>query len=487
MPPEILGQILSLVLAASSPDMRLKYAAVSRDWQPHVEMGTFRTLRLDQDRIKEAWKIVTPRRREYVREVQMHVILPGYNPQDVPDSHETADEQAGNNHVFTDAITSLFEILASWTPTAAEKEEIRGKICLRLRAYSHDDDRPTRLFTAHRLSRRWRRSHLDFVKHASFELPALPIISSFYYHECDRQRAPSARTYSEIAARLPNLRSLSWWFPDSDSDLQFRMKTRQQFAEGIASIPQSVAHFTLSAGYRIRMHGHALDSSGRNVCPEGPDRDPLSLAIFQLSQRLETLKLRSVVIGSEAFWPSTSQLPEPQPGTEISFPWLQELDISPSIVSPTGELIFQKHDFGGIDLAVLPQVNSYCLAAARAAACMPSLKRLKLSWRQGMAHMSYKVSEERAEAMLAFSGVEPFDLSDEVKDAWSEVTRARFGDDKMMAVVRDEKLRRPPPQMFDHEQVHLPLSDEVVEAPSIDPELFRGFTYNQSPQAGAGS
>jgi hypothetical protein len=475
MPPEIFGQILSLVVKGK-PGVAASYATISRKWQPFMERHTFRNLRLDQDRIKEAWKIMTLSRQEYVQELRMDVMLPEYETEPQPCPRETVAEQTRNSQVFTDAIMSLFEILASWSSSASRKG-----ICLRMHAYSPTDlssEKPRKnwLGVNHKLTHRWEGSYLDLLSSSSLQLPAIAIVSALYFNESIRHRNFAPKALCKITARFPNLHSLGWWFRDSELyDIRWRMETRQQLTAGLASLPRFVRRFTLFC-----QRDHCSDGSDwnpTNLCPNGSASDPLNLAIFQLSQQLEFLRLDHVTIGTEALWPGIVPVPTSQPESNVHFPRLRVLQMNSNIVSPSGEWLLLDSGSGFREVAEPGLVNSYCLAAARAAIHMPSLRRLKLGWHVWGPYISYMVSEGEAKAILTYSGVPPFDLSDKVKDAWHEVTRARVGNGEAMTIKWIEKRKMEP--AYDHEQIH-PVGgfdNDVVLGPPTNPELFRGFSF----------
>lgn len=422
--------------------MAAAYTTVSRGWQPYMEQHTFRNIRLDQYRIEEAWRIVTTFRREYVCEVWMDIILPKHERKPMPPHHETADEQAENSQIFTDAIMSLFEMLASWASSAAERRGPQARICLRLRAYSTTDlssenSKDWLLKVNPDSSYRWIKSDLSLSNIIPLELPAIPIISDLYFNESRHQRAISPSTCCEITSRFSNIHSLKWWFRDGEMyTIERRKEMRQRLAAGIASLPPSVRSFTLF--HQGDNPFDFIDWIPTNLCPDGSRLDPLSLSIAQLLPQLEFLRLDGVIISTEALWPSS------QPDKVVNFPRLRALYIDMNVVSPSGEWLLRRNDYGFRNVIVPELVNPYFLAAARAAVHMPRLRRFSVAIKK-TAQMTYLVSDEEQKTTLTFVGVPPFEWSDEVRDAWREATRARMGVSEAMELrrVRPEYLEIP--------------------------------------------
>lgn len=262
----------------------------------------------------------------------------------------------------------------------------------------------------------------------------------------------SPRGCCEIASYLPNVHTLDWILPDNERrDVSRRMRTRQEFASGVTLLPQSVRRFTLN--YIDRSPWDHSWTPPRLYYGDTSTPDPLSVAFRNLAQRLVTLSFdrSSIVIGSDIFWPAiipTLALSSTPDDGLPSFPHLERLDIIASIASASGGWLFNadpaKRDPDGYDresdgdpfrddwspqpgdkfhrfrlIPVAELVDPYFVAAARAVARMPRLRRFELHFETPLpCTVRYTVLEDESKATLVFMGSPPYNPSEEVRQAW---------------------------------------------------------------------
>lgn len=447
LPQEIREGIIELAVN-QSPATAAGLACVSSEWQAYVERQTFRKLKINQDRLDGLRDIVTPARRAYVRCVEMDALLPEYNAYQLWDEEETAEEQRHNNEAFTEAVQGVLNVLSSWPVYDGEG------VSLVLQAYSPSDvARKPGLEFRHRLrKRRWYKSYLDFTNKA-YHLPQVPILTAFAYKTLGgRDLVP--RVCCDIASKASHLQRTAWALNDNEKgDPQRRRKIRQDLAVGLGRLPTSLRQFRLAfpnAGPANQaVEPRAYDSDSDNSIP-----DPLSVALRTLSQRLETIAIDGcVVLGSECLWPDDDEITFPPP-SGLFWPRLERLEITMSMISPSGVWLFDHNPRrphalpASIDPNVrykirsypVPKlINKYFLAAAGAVARSPRLAFLNIRWESpGACVLQYIAGESRAE--LIFCRSFGMDLADDVRDAWRAASRARVGSE-LEIVVEDQEDR----------------------------------------------
>lgn len=459
LPQEIREGIVELAVK-QSPATAAGLACVSLEWQARVERQTFHKLKVDQSRLDGLRDIVTPVRRAYVRRVEMDALLPEYNAHQLWDEEETAEEQRRNNEALTGAVQGVLSVLSSWEKPVRDGEGVS----LVLRAYSPSDvAREPGLEFRHRLRRqRWCKSYLDLTDEAHDHLPQVPVLTAFAYETRVRDRDLVPRVCCDIASRAPHLRRAAWALNDDDKgNPRRRRQMRQDLAAGLGRLPGSLRQFSLAfpnAGPANQaVEPRAYDSDNATL-------DPLSVALRTLSQRLETIAVDGcVVLGSECLWPDDEITLAPPSGPDSSaapsWPQLEHLSITVSMISPSGAWLFD-HDPrrprapppASMDPDVrykirshpVPElINKYFLAAAGAAARMPRLASLGIRWESpGACILQYNVLAGGSRAELIFCRSFGVDLADEVRDAWRAASRVQIGTDAELDIVVEDQEDR---------------------------------------------
>lgn len=210
-------------------------AAVSRQWQYHVEKQTFALLRLDPERVLAARDILIPVRQSYVRCIGMDALLPEYDAPKLWMRPETDKERQQNNQAFTRAIIGLFECLSYWEPS------ITGAgVVLELYALSPADKRDIAMpFSLKMRKKRWQHSSLSLKVGAEDDLPTLYMITKFIIPQPHiLERRVAARVCGVMASRMSNLAAVDWNLEDNEKeDIYLRQRMRQEFATSLANLP----------------------------------------------------------------------------------------------------------------------------------------------------------------------------------------------------------------------------------------------------------
>ncbi|KAK6220670.1 hypothetical protein LQW54_001861 [Pestalotiopsis sp. IQ-011] len=313
LPAEILSPILRLAVE-TGPTTAGACAAVSHQWQQHVERQTFTSLTLNAWRAVQAKDILTPARQSRVRHICMEAHLPFYNPFIWQNKWE---ERRQNNGAFTLAIRTLFYCLSHWEPAAIGTGQ-RG-VTLELCAFSPTDTRAD--LRAPKWMRRWTNSYLTLTRGSEDDLPDLNMITKFvgrtfefyngsnphhrrYYH-----RQIEARVFGVMAAKMTSLEEVDWDLVDYEKlDMPFRQRMRKRFAASLASLPQSLRYFRLWYPHQgPRNH----DAQPHRAYDDRVESDPLSIALRRISQQCITFILDwDIVFDINLFWPQQPSSPD---------------------------------------------------------------------------------------------------------------------------------------------------------------------------------
>ncbi|KAK7981550.1 hypothetical protein PG988_003788 [Apiospora saccharicola] len=116
------------------------YARVCREWQPHFESLTFRSLTLHQGDLDDFQYCLVrqPRRIAYLRWVHLRLALREYDC-DRCRQPENEQEQADNNEILTAALYRLFHILAEWSKDSEVMSRRRWPLELEMSAHAQSD------------------------------------------------------------------------------------------------------------------------------------------------------------------------------------------------------------------------------------------------------------------------------------------------------------------------------------------------------------
>ncbi|KAK8023942.1 hypothetical protein PG993_012008 [Apiospora rasikravindrae] len=383
IPPELKNQIIRLVLfdthdtnndytthcthhAHLHRSNRAQYAAVSREWQAHVEPITFKRLYLDPGRLDQARGIVTPSRQTYVHFIHFNSLLPSVR-QGIWARRSEAMQFWTNSEVFTGHLAGLLLYLNGWT---LPYENVELSLGISGNA-SYRRGLPVAL-------------PMDVY----LQLPKIHFITKFRHFQIGVGHGNlTPRSCCKIASLFPNLRSIGWYLRETTSShYGSRVQLRERFAAALILIPESVRNFGLA--YYLRTGDHILDY----IQPRAPDL--LSISLRQLSKQLKKVVLK-MDIGHEFFFVTNSSSKEAQ------WPLILDVTIIPGARTPQRDELFGRDAQSQLIIPVPRMINRYYLAAGRAAAHMPNLRCLKILWTSPIdMTLSYELRKDTLGARL---------------------------------------------------------------------------------------
>ncbi|KAK8041674.1 hypothetical protein PG993_006197 [Apiospora rasikravindrae] len=449
IPTEIKLAIVRMLIE-DSPESAYVYATLSREWQALLEPTTFASLKLNQVRLCQAKGTLTPVRQAYVRRIHFTALLPDYDYHHRPDNES---EKQRNNEAFSDAVASLMDLLGAWSSPHHGGIELQLSTACTIDLQTMRRGHGFELLNLRARQIRCISSYVTLNKGFYRQLPELPCISKFTCPPASvYQRRLVPQTCCQIASRFPHLRTIDWQLADGSHNSDFRLQLRSDFATGLlAFIPELVRHFTL--GYS---RGPGVERFFPDEDPQiclGSTRDPLSVALRNLSMQMETVTLQMTSIGSELLWD-----PELPPDQQGCWPRLREMGLNFDGRTPQGEELF---DWDPSDLPdpddhesdppsaftrVIPipaQHRPYHLAFARAAGRMPRLRYFSALYGYRLAAMvDYTVRPRTAEFHYESSPVVDGLITQEVQEEWWNNAHAhlREGDKFRFHVVDTEEI-----------------------------------------------
>ena len=213
------------------------------------------------------------------------------------------------------------------------------------------------------------------------------------------------------------------------------------FTKGLYSLPSSVGVFNLKYPYIPPSDEAFLPPS---IIPTDDfDRFSTSLRIF--SQQLTSLNIHLIVISSEFFWPLDSDL---DPQNTPYWPYLTSLFIFYVPVTPYGKWLLERdpaqevddtredhdwslhmsedelppyEDWNEVTFREIPNarlMNDFYLAAGRAAAKMPRLRKMVLVAEKGSPEFSLEFKAMDSMASLTLFSTPRFEPETAVLDIW---------------------------------------------------------------------
>ncbi|KAK8102948.1 hypothetical protein PG984_016094 [Apiospora sp. TS-2023a] len=415
LPPEITGEILRMACDTSDKQDRCSYAIVSRDWQAFVERATFSRLYLTQSRLEEAQAdgILTPARQSYIRCVDFFALIPSHHDRDntVIDPHETI-------RIVVEAVDKLLKALNIWSIPPCGIELI-----LTVHYYGPYAERyAPQLHSPH-----WK-SHPSFIElpyDVNLRLPEAPCVTKLT-HGVGLLTAPFRLTPGaccRIANRFPNLKTIDWYFlfGPSERNILSKILWRHGFVDGIPLLPESVRKARICEElFPKRLVGLA---SGQTL-------DPLSLALRGFIKQLECLDVNAA-IGEEIF----DNLDLNGDCRESPWPRLREVTLFIADRTPQGHGFFDvrttttnagEHTMdNGLVCQLSPYGEAYWIALARAAAHMPKLKRMDVTWYTST-HFTYSVEPDSSSANLEMSSPQQLNIQGALQEEWWETARVHI-------------------------------------------------------------
>ncbi|KAH6655549.1 hypothetical protein BKA67DRAFT_657481 [Truncatella angustata] len=477
LPPEILGRIISFLIPDNGLSLPITsitkpwksygsiahFATVSKLWQRYVERLTFKNLFLSTVRLSTASRIITSQRLEYVRSIDLEVILETYDDE-ATCRVENEAEKARNNEQFTCTVIALFALLRELD--MPKFNSLHDRV-LRLRAYSPSDPwrrddwpsiRKTRVngLTDNILEARFDQSYLEFIEpldssintFSIFEVPD-PVGRNLTY----RRISPSA--CCSIAAKLGKLNKIIWHLSDNEKkDIALRKTLRQEFSEQLGHLPLSLKHMVLRYT-RNPPRNHTV-SPASILGADGSGEDDLSTALHDLCKRLVTADIEASLENS--FFTPIDSIRDSN--AKAQWPDLQTLNLTLSAVTPSGKWLFNRHpdavededpwieednlmdlkpdtpaeeDWRLYEFRGSPSVSvikPWFLAAAEAARNMPSLLELKIVSGCGTIPKPYRaycaLQYSVRALLLEITSTPVLDVDLELEEAWRDTARVQL-------------------------------------------------------------
>jgi hypothetical protein len=119
--PERHGSAFEFEPKASCPNPSISgFATISRTWNKAVENFTFQTLSILNTDLEHFQRIAQHDRRRSLRELCLTIVLPTYFDKECGEIESEADKNA-NNVVFTEVISTLFNILKLWEDAGLDR------------------------------------------------------------------------------------------------------------------------------------------------------------------------------------------------------------------------------------------------------------------------------------------------------------------------------------------------------------------------------
>ncbi|KAL2704454.1 hypothetical protein AAEP93_005525 [Penicillium crustosum] len=432
LPLETLRQIFSYLEGGLAP-----YSCVCGQWQLAAEQLTFASLHINSVDLEDFRQIAfsshSVSRCFHLRRIDLKVVIPEYSVA-ARGRYENQNDRDGNSKVFTQAITSLFEILSSW-PDAD-----RHQISLQIYANSPSDweaetDRTVRRIRLQRcyafpkeelLHRRYERSYLQLTE---VPLPNVKCITSLKVLGYGKYRNILPGSVSEMVARLPRLDTLN-------VEIRDRLRRGAAASDSLDDFPSATWPSSLR---HLRLECEPSHPYGMNFSPlANPAPKSMCLALHRLSQQLKTVDLSQLMIDPEFFWLVNAN------GTTPSWPSLTKVNIScryagnllygplqtfardSSRVSRHGSVEPRNDQQQILSGRLLSkQLDELYLAAGHAAKYMPRLKSMALDISisnplESHHYFGYDATSGKATWTMS-SDYRP---SNEVREAWDVAARA---------------------------------------------------------------
>ncbi|KAF3027856.1 hypothetical protein E8E15_010180 [Penicillium rubens] len=368
LPLEILQEIFSY-----QPGHLASCACVCRQWQVAAERFTFADLHISLADLEDFQQIFpisnSAGRCFHLRSLHFKIIIPKYSIA-ARAKYEDQDDRDSNNNAFTQAITSLFEILSSWpeydrymslqiyarSPSdwQAEPDWNRRRARLRRGCLFPEKDL---------LQRRYQDSYLQLMR--KIVLPDVKCITSLDVMGCEKFRNIAPGAVYAMVVRLPRLQTVTATLRDKARDGTGMGDSLDDFPRVAARWPSSLRH--------LRLRYEPTQRYGENYSPHSiPGPNSRSLALHQMTQRLESVDLTETTIGPDLFWPVDANNITPfWPNlVKLTITYSNNFHPRPESLDPTDELLRTA--------LKSKELDELSIAAGCAAQNMPRLQSMEM-------------------------------------------------------------------------------------------------------------
>ena len=318
------------------------FSILSRGWQFSIERHVFRTLSITNNDPEGLNRIVTPWRRNNVRELYLTVNSLDYD--DEPsEEYETNDERAVNNAIATSAVKRLFAILGIW----GGDENLELKLHLGFTSPG-DKVRGEGESLRHRGTDEKRYEYSFVTLDGVEDFAKVPGVTMLQSHGT---RPIELHSLYGLTWRLPRAACALWNTVEAEPFAPLRREQRDRFVVAVESNP---CRIPLVLQVTIEQPARNLGEALPNLAtPYAYDR--VSSAFRQLS--LGITDFRFVGIADETLlWPSPVQAQAAEPYWEN----LTSLNIELSLQSPLGKWYFlSQHGSVPSDLPIPDHVPGF--------------------------------------------------------------------------------------------------------------------------------
>ncbi|CAG8897572.1 unnamed protein product [Penicillium egyptiacum] len=415
LPLETLQHIFSYQTSRLTP-----CTCVCRQWQVAAERFTFADLHINSADLDDFRRILplsnSAGRRFHLRSLYFKIILPEYSVA-ARGHYETQDDRDGNNKVFTQAITSLFEILSSWP-------KYDCYMSLQIYARSPSDWQAEPDWTIRRtrqergyafpeeelLQRRYQDSYLQLMGKTG--LPDVKCITSLDVSGCENFRNIAPGAVSKITVHLPRLQTITARLCD-------KVRNDTEMCDGLGDFPTVAASWPSSLRHLQLRYEPRYDEDYIPHSTPGPNFR--SLALHQMTQQLESVDLSETMIGPELFWPVDAN------NTTPFWPNLIQITIRYSNAPASWDDSVEPPDDQQESPFKSKYLDELSLAAGRAAQHMPRLNSMEIgigSSSTPASHYYFTYDAILGEAIWAISS--EFYVSKKAQQAW-DVAAKRHG------------------------------------------------------------
>lgn len=347
LPPELCDHIVSYFPPKPKPrahfvdptaqdpreDPRPRLSALStlsRRWQSSIERHLFRTLSITNHDLDNLDRVVTPLRRDHVRELRLTANFPDYD-YELSKEYETNAERAANNAIATGAVRRLFAILGAWG-AAGESPGLElhlGFTSPGDRVWEENGFRRYRGIDDKRYEYSFVR--LDGVE----EFAEVPRVTMLQQH--GTRPVELCSSYG-LTSRLPRATCALWDTVDAGPFARLQREQRDRFVCALESNPcriPPVLHVTT-----VQPSSNLGAALPNLAAPHAYDR--VSSAFRELSLGVTEFRFEGIA-DETLLWPSPAQARVAEPPYWEN---LTSLDIELALQSPLGKWYFLSEDGG---------------------------------------------------------------------------------------------------------------------------------------------
>ncbi|KAI0845396.1 hypothetical protein F5Y00DRAFT_170636 [Daldinia vernicosa] len=353
-PQELYDHVVSFYLKGTytSNPAFLALATVSRKFQNSVERHTFRKILFTatDSKLDDFTNIFTPRRRSFLRDLAIRMVLPPY-PSECFTEFETDQDRRANNEAITAALKRIFCLIS----TLYDRDDnITPMLRLHIFGPHSPSDKGTRWFLSTKVppnrpfplrldlnAARYKFSLLDLTSDLS-DFPPLLCVREFTISGGRRNWSPRAAVL--LSTKMVQAKSISWnleyredsWGRYYSIDRRFRNELVQSIMS--ADLPASTTRFSCNIPGPFANNWQML--LPQFITPG--DHDPVSCAFRRLTRHCTYVHIMGPIHAT--FFDPPADLPN---GVEQSWNSVETLKATVSMHNPEGKWLFRLEN--GVD------------------------------------------------------------------------------------------------------------------------------------------